>query len=115
MPLRLDLPNRPREPAVSPDKPRTKREQSDDSDRDSRVVQSLRSDRVGGRKAEDDRDEANPAHTDKADNSRHEAQRKGTFDKVLVVYDRNEDGNTVRDVESDGRDGSGSGEGHRRP
>ena len=115
MPLRLDLPNRPREPAMSPDKPRTEREQSDDSDRDSCVVQGLRSDRVGSRKAEDDGDEANPGHTDKADNPRHEAQGKGTFDKVLVVYDRNEDRNAVRDIESDGRDGSGGGECHRRP
>ena len=111
-PLRLNLPNRPREPFPRPQEPAAKRPQSDDPDGNGRVVQRLAVDGVEFRQAKDDGDKADIQACDRGDGTRQRAQVERSLAEIGRIDETDEDGEAVGEVEADGGDGGGGRKGN---
>lgn len=110
----FNLLDRPCEPLSRRQEPASNSQNGDDAHCDDGVVECLFIDRIGSREAEDDGDEADPCNSHSADGSRHEAKTERTFGIAIWVDQRNEDGDTVGEIETYSRDGCRGTEGDGR-
>ena len=85
----------PREPASSPEKPGSEREDTDDPDCDGGVIECFRSYRVGGGEAEDNADEGDPHTSDDGDNFGHRAKIERSAFEVLGPDECHENWNAI--------------------
>ena len=97
-----------RKPFPRPKTPTSKGKNAHDTQRDGRVVQCLRFDRVDRRQTESDGDEDDPERCDNRNRFRSPTKLEGTSFEVSGISERHGDGDAVAEVETDGSDGGGA-------
>jgi hypothetical protein len=118
----LKLSHRANEPSVSPKHPTSKGENRDNSHRNNSIIKCLAGNRIQSRQAENDSDEANPGHRYESNGTGQQAKVERPLSRIEVpgVDEPDENGNSVRDVQSNRGDrscrpeGYGASEGRQR-
>lgn len=99
-----------RKPVSCPKEPRSKGEDTNDTERNRRVVETLTGDRVLCRKAEDNGNEHDPPDSDNRHGLGRSSKMKRAALEVAWVYEGHANGNAVGDVETNGSYGCGAAE-----
>lgn len=95
------VPTSPREPSACPQGPAAQGEQANDTHRYGRIIEGRASDRIEGRQAKDDGDEADPQACDERDRFGSTTELEGAAFEVVRVVESHGDGDAIRDVQTD--------------